>query len=137
MQCYGKYTVDAAHINHRDISLVAVNDNKVVGFLYVGLMAKNTVGYMDKFTIHPDYANQGIGQQLAVKALEESVKRGVREVFGIIQQDQYHDKSAMNALRMAIGSNGTPYTYVRADINFILSELGGASWEVQAKMPRT
>lgn len=125
MQQYGKFTIDANHLNPRDIALQARNtDNgEVAGFVWLGLMANSTVGYIDKFIVHPDYKNKGIGKLLANHALEACVKRGIKEVFGLIKQDQYHDASAFNALRMAMTSDNASYTLVQGNIAHTVAEL--------------
>jgi N-acetylglutamate synthase-like GNAT family acetyltransferase len=125
MALYGnKMSVEGHHINHRDVSLVAVTDEgQIIGFVWAGLMAQNKVAYLDKFTIHPEYAKKGVGQKLALKALEIGKKLGVQDVFGIIKRDAYHDKSAINALKMAFSADREPYTFVRTNVNFMISEL--------------
>jgi GNAT superfamily N-acetyltransferase len=119
----GKMTIDSHHINHRDIAVVTELGGEVIGFLWVGLMAKNAVGYVDKFAVDPAFQGHGVGSALTQLALTECKKRGVREVHGFIKADQYQDASAMNALKMALSSDGAPYIYVRGQINVICSEL--------------
>lgn len=122
---YGsKLVLDPACINKRDIALQARDESgKLVGFLWVGLMAKNTLGYMDKFCVDKDSSRKGVGKSLALAMKDQLVKRRVKTVFGIIRQDQYHDQSAMNALRMAIGGDPLPFTYVVADVAHAVKEL--------------
>lgn len=124
MSRYGKMTVQPEHLNSKDITLCARDDSgKLVGFLYIGLMAQGTVGYIDKFAVDPEYAGKGVGQLLAKEALKACLKRGVREVFGVIRQDQFHEKSAMNALKMAFSAHKEPYTYVSAQLQHMVAEL--------------
>lgn len=122
---YGsKLSLDPALINNKDIALQARDESgKLIGFLWVGLMAKNTLGYMDKFCVDKDYSKKGVGKALALALKDRLVKRRVKTVFGIIRQDQYHDKSAMNALRMAVGGDQISYTYVIADVAHAIQEL--------------
>ena len=121
---YGKFTLTQRHINHRDISIVSYSPTgECNGFLWVGLMAGNTVGYIDKFCIGREYAGERLGKRMALIGIQECLKRGVREVMGIIRQDEYHDKCAMSALKAAIGADELPYTFVRADLNYMVSEL--------------
>ncbi len=94
-----------------------------MGFLWLGMMAKNTMCYLDKFTVHPDYTGRGVGNQLAHFAIQAAHKVGCRKTFGVIKQDKYHDKSAMNALKVAIGATEGSYTFVCADIDMMISEL--------------
>lgn len=125
MRMYGnKCQVEKEHLNHKDIALQArLDSGELVGFLWVGLMANNSLGYIDKFAVDSNYSGKKIGNQLAHAMLKEVNKRKVKQVFGIIKQDQYHDKSAINALKMAIRSDVTPYTYVIADLNMLNLEL--------------
>jgi N-acetylglutamate synthase-like GNAT family acetyltransferase len=124
MQSYGKMVVGPEHVNQRDIALCARDDEgRLVGFLYMGLMAQNKVGYLDKFCVDRGLAGKGVGSALAMACFEAAKKRGVREVFGVIRQDEFHEKSAMNALKMAFGAHKEPYTYVSADLNHMAAEL--------------
>lgn len=124
MNQYGKMSVSPEHINRRDIALQARTDNgALVGFIWMGVMAKGTFGYVDKFTVDPAYAGQGVGRLLANRLLSECQTRGVRTVHGFIRQDEYHDKSGVNALKMAMGADPLPYTFVTSDILNTVSEL--------------
>lgn len=125
MRLYGsKMQVGSEHLNNRDIALQARNANgELVGFVWAGLMAQNTLAYIDKVAIRPDYAKQGVSQLLYHELFKLGARRGVKEVFGIIRQDQYHDKAAVNALKMAFGADSLPYTYVRAQMAHVQAEL--------------
>lgn len=118
-----RMTADPSLINHRDVALVAFDGDRIIGFLWVGLMAKNQMGYIDKFVVSSEYAGKGVGHELAQAALKECVKRGVREVHGFIREDASHYACGFNALKMAMASDGLPYTYVRGQLDFIVSEL--------------
>lgn len=119
----GNMSVGQEHLNRRDIALVAKDASKIVGFLWIGLMAGNSMAYIDKFTVAQNYAGRGVGHALASAALMACKKRGVTEVHGFIRQDASHAASSMNALKMALGADSHPYTYVRGQINFIEAEL--------------
>jgi GNAT superfamily N-acetyltransferase len=124
LQKYGKLVATESLFNHRDIALQArLDSGELVGFLWVGLMAKGTLGYIDKFCVDPAYAGKGVGTALAMGMKEELVKRKVKTVFGLIQQDEYHEKSAMNALKSAMGAHKLPYTFVEADVAHAVEEL--------------
>lgn len=124
MRRYGKMDVGPEHINSKDIALCARDKSgALVGFLFLGLMAQNKVGYLDKFCVDPDHTKKGVGNALARAAFQAATKRGVREVFGVIRQDQYHEQSAVNALKMAFGAHKESYTYVCADLRHMASEL--------------
>lgn len=124
-KAYGLRSIEPLSINHRDISLVALDvQGRVVGFIWMGLMAGNTRGYIDHFVVLPDYAKQGVGFQLGKALYDRAFKRGVREVFGVIRHNEFHDKSAMNALKFGLVAHSEPYTYVCGEANYIKSQLG-------------
>lgn len=124
MQKYGKMVVTESLLNSRDIAIQArLDSGELVGFLWCGLMAKGTIGYLDKFCVDPSYAKQGVGNALALALKTELVKRRVHSVFGLIKQDKFHDKSAMNALKCAMGSHDAPYTFVEAQVAHAVKEL--------------
>lgn len=122
---YGhKLLVEDYHLNNNDIALQARADNgDIAGFVWAGLMAKNKVAYVDKAMVHPDYSMHGVLPKLYLELMHIGIRRGVKQVFGIIRQDQYHDKAAKAALHMAFGGDELPYTYVYADVRHMISEL--------------
>jgi GNAT superfamily N-acetyltransferase len=126
LSCAGM-ELGAEHLNRRDIALVAKDADRVVGFLWIGLMAGHKVAYIDKFVVAAEARGRGVGNALAQAALAECKKRGVKEVHGFIRQDTSHAASSMNALKMALGADPHPYTYVRGQINFIEAELASLS----------
>lgn len=129
MKAYAK-TADMAvaehHINSRDVALVAREpEGSVVGFLWMGLMACNRIAYLDKFVVHPDYARQGVGKLMALRMYDIGRNLGVKDVFGVIRRDEHHDKSALNALKVAFSAHSDPYTYVCASVDNMNKELRG------------
>jgi len=110
-------------VNDNDISLVATDGNKVVGFLWVGLMANNTMAYIDRFIVHQDYRGRGIGNKLGTAAFKQAAKKNVEEFHGFIKNDSFYEASAVNALRLGLGGDNKPYTHVRGHLSFIASEL--------------
>lgn len=122
---YNYTTIDASYINARDIALVAVDNKRVVGFVWAGLMRQNTVGYIGCIAISRSYAGQGVHHMLAKSMLERGTKLGVKECFGVIPDTPYHDKAAVGALKMAMGSDGYTYTLVKGKIQNMVSELKG------------
>ena len=131
MNQYGnKMLVEEYHLNRRDIALQARdNDGKLAAFVWGGLMANNQVMYIDKVACDPQYIGKGLINQLYKELFKLALKRGVREGFGIIRQDQYHDKACVNALKMAFGADRHSYTHVSGSASHILKEL--ESLEVQ------
>lgn len=122
---YGYQAIDESYINPRDIALVAVDSGKIIGFLWIGLMRQNKQGYIDCFAVSGAYSGKGVGNLLAKAALEACRKLNVSEVFGIIANGEFHDRSAINALKMALASDGLSYTQVRGSIPHMIAEING------------
>ncbi len=122
---YGnKMVVSPSLFNKRDVALQARDEQgNLVAFMWAGLMANGTIAYIDKVICSPEHAGRGVVRALYLEALKIGAKRGVKEAFGIIRQDQYHDKAAANALKTAFGSDGYNYTYVLADVAHVMQEL--------------
>ena len=125
LQETGKMLIDEKYLTPRDIAIQARDSDtgEVVGFLWCGVMAGNSLGYLDKFQVAQSRSRQGIGNLMAKAMLAEVKRRGIRQVFGMIQQDEFHDKSAFNALKMAMASDGRDYTLVFADLPHVTAEL--------------
>lgn len=119
----GMQTIDQSYINHRDVGIIAEYDNKIIGFLWLGLMRQNKLCYIDYFIVDKAFEKKGVGKSLAQFALEIASKMGVDQVFGIIANGESHDKSAFNALRMALSSDGNVYTQIKGHMRHVLSEL--------------
>ena len=120
-----KCDIKPYHFNHRDIAVKAVNPQtgELIGFAWGGLMAKNKIVYIDKVLIHPDYARYGVSQMLFSELLRRATRIGVVEAFGVIRQDEFHDRSAKNALKFAFGADPLPFTYVYGTTERTLKEL--------------
>lgn len=120
---YGYDPITRETLNKKDLSILAINDEVVLGFLWCGLMNKNTLGYLDHFLVHPHCTKKGLGNKLAQRMRTLCKIKGVQKVFGIIAQSKFHDKSAMNALKMAMGAHSMPYTYVSTQIERSYQEV--------------
>lgn len=124
MQQYGnKMVVTESHLNKKDIALQARIDGKLVGFVWGGLMAKNTIMYIDKVAVDPKHHKKGIVKALYKELFNQATKMGVKEGFGMIRQDQYHDAACINALKMAFGADSISYTHVYGEAKHISKEL--------------
>lgn len=124
MQQYGnKMVVTESHLNKKDIALQVRKDGLLVGFAWGGLMAKNSIMYIDKVAVDPRYTKQGIVQLLYKELFKQAIKLGVQEGFGMIRQDEHHDKACVNALKMAFGADSLPYTHVFGQASYIVKEL--------------
>lgn len=122
---YGhKLLIEECLFNHRDIALQArLETGELAGFVWAGLMASNQIAYVDKVMVHPEHSSVGVLPSLYKELFRIALKRGVRQAFGVIKRDQYHDKSAKAALHMAWGADSLPYTYVMADLSHMMREL--------------
>jgi N-acetylglutamate synthase-like GNAT family acetyltransferase len=123
LQSYGLATIDQSYINHRDLCLVAEEGSEIVGFVWAGLMRQNKTAYLDYFTVSREQSKKGVGAALAKEMLLLFKKVGVERAFGVIQQDEFHDKSAFNALRMGMYAMERPFTYVYGSVPHSTREL--------------
>jgi N-acetylglutamate synthase-like GNAT family acetyltransferase len=120
---YGKMSVGPELINHRDIAIVAEDMGRIVGFVYCGLMAQNTLGYVDKIVVDRDCAHKRVCQSIYKELGRLLVRMNVKTVFGIVKHDEFHDRAIMNALRMAMKGDAVPYTYIFTDVAHAAAEL--------------
>lgn len=111
------------HLNGKDLAIAVFDEDKLIGFLWVGLMAKNTLGWIDYFVIHPDYRTQGVGELLAKRALELGKQKGVKRAIAAIGHHEFHSASAMNALKMAMIAEPIPYTFIKGNIDHMIKEI--------------
>lgn len=121
---YGIRTITDACFNSTDLSLVAVDKEQVIGFIFAGRFCKGTRAYVDHFVVSKDYHRKGVGYRLAKKLFKVGMLKGVESYFAHITHDEYHDASAMNCLRHAMGSNGRTYTLVEGFMQTAKQELG-------------
>ena len=121
---YGKDPVTEAHFNHRDIAIQArEEEGRLVGFIWAGLMAKNTIAYVGDLFVHPDVKNRKVGFKLCAMMLCKLLEKGVQTSIGFIEQNQYHDRSAINCLKTSMGSTGIPCTMLYSDRERALKTL--------------
>lgn len=121
----GKCTITPEHFNHKDIALQARNmeTGEVLGFVWAGLMAKNTIMYIDKAAVHPEHSKKQILNKLYKELLKEVLRLNVKHVFGIIRLDQWHDRSAVNALKMGSKLDPFKYSYFYSNIDELPQEV--------------
>lgn len=118
-------SVGPEHLNKKDIALQArLESGELIGFLYCGLMANNTIAYIDKVAIDPSHTGKGVINAMYKELFKIAYSKGVKSVFGFIRHDEYHLKSCKAALRMGLGGDPVSYTHVFANLNFMKSELG-------------
>jgi len=118
------HPIGPEHLNKRDIALVARGtDGSLAGFIWCGLMAKNTTGYIACFCVHPDWRGKGVGAALGKRVMQEAARQGATYVFGAIREGASHDASAVNALKIGMASDPVPCTYVYASVPKALHEI--------------
>jgi N-acetylglutamate synthase-like GNAT family acetyltransferase len=119
LELYNIRELDREHINDRDVSLVYHDmggTGTVGGFLWCGLMANCTYGYIDKYALLPEHQGKGAGQELAKALKERLLAKGCKNVFGIIKQADWHHASAINGLKMGMEAHVKPYTYISGEV---------------------
>lgn len=114
--------------NNTDIALQARDDQgALVGFLWCGLVAKSTLGIVDKVYVDPAAKGQHIQQRLYTELLKLAHTRGVKQLVGMIRQgNEFHDRSLIGAFKgLALKVDSTPYTFAFVeDIKVSLQQLG-------------
>jgi N-acetylglutamate synthase-like GNAT family acetyltransferase len=120
---YGLPDVPESLINNHDIALVAVQDGRTVGFIWCGLMGRKEIGYVDFYLVASDVAKSGVGRALGLEVIRRAKNMGVRTLIGSIRRDEWHEKSAMNALKCAFGADPIPHTSLMGDVEHMAKEL--------------
>lgn len=106
------------------VAIVACMGESVVGFIWLGLMARQTMAYIDHFVVHEDFSGYGVGHALATKAHKAIQSKKTDYIFGVIRlENPSYTKSSINALKMAFGSDGYTYTYIFSTLSKINKEL--------------
>jgi hypothetical protein len=120
---YGLFTVNDGHLNTKDIALVAIEDDQVVGFMWCGIMANGQKALIDYFAIAPEYTTKGVGNKLATK-LQQVLSKKYKDavVSGFIRQDKYHDASAVNCLKLGCAADAYPYTHIYTSVQHSVKE---------------
>lgn len=121
------YPITPNHLSDKDLWVIKRDGKKVVGFVWAGLMANGTVAYVDKFVVHPEYRGKGVGQKLTDTLFALAQARGVKECHAFIKQGRSHDASAINSLKMAMGADQVPYTYISGQIQYMQETLAERS----------
>jgi mycothiol synthase len=68
-----------AHDLDPQLSRVAVQDGRIVGFLLARRWSEEPVGYVDVLAVHPDQQGRGLGAALLRAAFEEFVAAGLSQ----------------------------------------------------------
>lgn len=120
-----KCVVTADHLNKRDIALQArLETGELIGFIWCGLLANNTVAYMDKVAVDPAHSGNGVIHALYEELFKMALAKGVKDVEGYIRHDDFHLKSCKAAVRMGLGGDNLSYTRVYSSLNKMKKELG-------------
>lgn len=120
---HGLIPITKDFLTNKDLWVIAKRDNQVVGFIWGGKMANGTMLYIDRFVVHPEYKNQGIAKYLREVLYLLAKGAGIKEVHGVIRHSKYRDAATINSLKMAIGFDPAPYTFVHAQMAWIESEI--------------
>ena len=120
---YGLESMRPEFINSRDICLVADIGGKIGGYIWAGLMARNTFAYVCGFTVDPQYSKQRVGENLAKELLRVARMKGVRSFVATIKQDKYHDQCAVNCLKAGAGAAPESCTLITGDLGLMVKNL--------------
>lgn len=120
----GQYPILTENYIKYDISVVALDGAKVVGFIWAGLMANKKLAYIDMFTVDPEYASKGVGRELGNQLVKIAKGKRVDGIFAIISQNAYHDKSISSSFHIGLQPLPTPFTFVAGSVNKMAEKLG-------------
>lgn len=110
---HGINPIGSEFLNKRDISIGAYDGDKLVGFIWAGLMASDTVAYIDVFTIDPAYANKQLGEKLGNKLRHVVEKKKVNRIFGVIADTGTGIASCKSAIRIGLKPSELKYYIVQ------------------------
>lgn len=121
---YGFSEMPVAMLNKHDISLIAKEDDKILGFVWCGLMGQKTCGYIDYFVIDPKAARLGVGKQMATHLVRIIKRKGVQKVLAIIAHNEFHDRSLASAVYMGLKPAPLTFTSTFGDVLSMANSLG-------------
>lgn len=120
---YGLESVSDDFVNTRDICLVFEEDSRIKGYIWAGLMARNTFAYVCGFVVDPQFAKQRIGERLAKELLRVARMKGVKSFVATIKQDKHHDKCAVNCLKAGAGAAPESCTLITGNLAHMAKSL--------------
>ena len=115
---YGWRHIPSNFINKRDIALTAVSKKDgPVGFLWCGLMAQNSFGYLEWFLVHPTFRKKGVGSALGKQFVKIAKKFNVKVVIGNVRHTEYHDSVIVNAYKIGMMADQIPHTLILGQLD--------------------
>lgn len=108
--------VRSEFINNRDICLVADVGGQIRGYIWAGLMARNTFAYVCGFAVDPEFTGSGIGTQLSRELLRVARMKGVKSFVATVENGPFHDACAVNALKCGAGAADKEHTLLVGDL---------------------
>lgn len=99
-------------INSQDIAIIAEDGTKAIGFLWCGLMAKNSIGFVDFFIVHPDHRGQKVGEAIGQQLIKISNLKKVDLIIGTVRHDEFHDFSVANGRKIGLAPEPSSYTLI-------------------------
>lgn len=92
-----------------DLSFVAEDENKIVGFVWCMMSSGNKIAYVDQFCVDKYYV--GVGVRLINALVEEATKIGLEYSFSYVQNDESVDSLASFKINFALGLRCNPRTF--------------------------
>lgn len=120
---YGLHPITEDFLKY-DISIVALDKYKIAGFIWCGLMANKKLGYIDYFTVAPEYTTSGVGKALGTQLVRIAKSKGVSLTISIIERGVYHDKSVSSANYIGLQSAPLPFTAMAGAVENMSTKLG-------------
>lgn len=98
------------HLGSDTLSLVLLNNEKVVGFVQAALMFNKTEAYIDNFVIHPEHQGKQHSVFLLVELAQQLLKLGVKRAWSVVEE-QNHFGFAAAVRNFQLGGVMNPSTY--------------------------
>ena len=84
-----------------DISLVAIDDSKVIGYIG-GHRAYGFTGFIDMFVVDPEHRNKEIGSKLGLSLMELFSALGITRFFATVETDNILAKKFYESLDISV-----------------------------------
>lgn len=123
IQSYSLAPIDANFINDKDMSIVAEKDNKIVGFVWGGVMANQSLVFIDYLTVDGMYANTNIGHKMVNALLKIGKERGSRIAITNVLMNKFYYRSKGIAERVGMIKVPHKCALLLGDINQMYNKM--------------
>lgn len=120
---YRLKAIDANFINDKDLSIVCEQDNRIVGFVWGGVMANQSLVFIDYLTVDRMLANTNIGHRMVKELLKLGKERGCQIAITNILMNKYYYRSKGIAERIGMVKVPHKCALLLGDINHMFNKM--------------